>query len=364
MDELAVRLGIDPVELRLRNDTDKEPIKGLPYTSRSLARCLTEGANIFGWSHRDPRPGAMRNGAWLVGWGCAAAYYPAKISPSTARVSLMPDGTALVQTAAHDIGTGTYTIIAQTAADVLGLDPGQIAVEIGDSTLPVAGLSAGSSHASAVLNAVALACIDIRDRLARVGPGTLSETIARLGPGPVEAYAEHNPHGAPPDGVRQVQHGQASVTGGSQLKDRIQYSFGAQFAEVRVHERTREIRVPRLVGVFAAGRIVNPRTARSQLMGGMIWGVGAALHEVTEIDPRTARYVNDNLAEYLIPVNADVPSVEVRFLNERDLQVNPLGIKGVGELGIVGVNAAIANAVFHATARRVRELPIRLEALL
>lgn len=393
MDELAVALSMDPVELRRCNDTDHEPIKGLPYTSRSLIRCLEEGARRFGWSRRDPRPASMRDGDWLVGWGCAAAYYPAKIGPSCARVSLLPDGTARVQTGAHEIGTGTRTIIAQTAADRLGLDPGQVRVEIGDSSLPAAGLSAGSSHASAVLNVVALACEHLRDRLARAvataneGPlagrdparlmlvaGTLRardgasvplrDAIGRLGTGAIEAYAEHNPHGAPPDGVQKLQHGQAVVTGGSQLPDRIQYAFGGQFVEVRVHARTREIRVPRMVGAFAAGRIVNPRTARSQLMGGMIWGLGAALLEATEIDMRTARYVNDNIAEYLIPVNADVPSVDVLILPEEDRQVNPLGIKGVGELGITGVNAAIANAVFHATGRRVRDLPIRVEDLL
>jgi len=393
MDELAVALDMDPVELRRRNDTDREPIKGLPYTSRSLVRCLEAAAQAFGWSRRDPRPGAMREGDWLLGWGCAAAYYPAKIGPSSAQVLLMPDGTARVRTGAHEIGTGTYTVVAQTAADRLGLDPGRVAVEIGDSSLPAAGLSAGSSHASAVLNTVALACEQLRARLAQAavtaneGPlagrdpselvlagGTLRapdgtavplrDAMGPLGPGPLDAYAEHNPHGAPPDGVRKVQQGEAVVTGGSQLPDRIQYAFGAQFVEVRVHARTREIRVPRMVGAFAAGRIVNPRTARSQLMGGMIWGLGAALHEVTEIDTHTARYANDNISEYLIPVNADVPRVEVMILPEEDRLVNPLGIKGVGELGIVGVNAAIANAVFHATGRRVRELPIRVEDLL
>ena len=392
MDELAATLGMDPIELRRRNDTDREPIKGLPYTSRSLMRCLDEGARAFGWSRREPRPGGMRDGEWLIGWGCAAAYYPAKIGPSTARVVLNEDGTARAMLAAHDIGTGTYTIIAQTVADRLGIDPAKVAVEIGDSDLPAAGLSAGSSQASAVLNVIAVACDQLRERLARAAatandtplagrdPASfvlaggelraadgaampLRDATARLGGGPVEAHAEHNPHGAPPDGVRKVEQGQPVVVGGP-LSDRIQYSFGAQFVEVRVHARTREIRVPRMLGAFAAGRIINPRTARSQLMGGMIWGLGAALLEQTDIDARTARYMNRDLSEYLIAVNADVPSVDVVIVPEDDTLVNPLGMKGVGELGIVGVNAAIANAVFHATGRRVRDLPIRLEHLL
>ncbi len=192
----------------------------------------------------------------------------------------------------------------------------------------------------------------------------LPQAIARLGPGPVEVYAENNPYGAPPDGVRKVQHGQPVVIGGSQYPDRIEYSFGAQFAEVRVHAHTREIRVPRLLGIFAVGCIINPRTTRSQLMGGMIWELGAALLEQTKIDPRSARYVNANIAEYLIAVNADAPAVEVIIVPEQDRDANQLGMKGVGELGIVGVNAAITNAVFHATGRRVRELPIRTEDLL
>ncbi len=400
LDELAFALELDPVELRRRNDTDREPIHGLPFTSRGLVRCLDAAAKAFGWDHRDPRPGRMRDGDWQIGWGCASSYYPAKSGAACARVFLRPDGTARVEMAAHEIGNGALTVLAITAADRLGLEPERVEVRLGDSDLPAAGLAAGSSHTAGIANALALACEEVRARVARAAtaandgpfagrdPATLgfaggalrgadgaaeplAAALARVAPaasgsppGAVEGYAEHVPHGAPPDAARKAREGQPTVIGGAQLKDRIQYGFGAQFAEVRVHARTGEVRVPRLVGAFAAGRIVNPRTARSQLMAGMIWGIGSALHEGTEIDRRTARYANTNLAEYLIAVNADVGAVEVVMLPEEDALVNPLGIKGVGELGCVGTSAAIANAVFHATGRRVRHLPIRVESLL
>ncbi|MXP63085.1 xanthine dehydrogenase family protein molybdopterin-binding subunit [Roseomonas sp. M0104] len=390
MDELAVALDMDPVELRRINDARNEPIKGLPYTSRSLLECFDAAGSAFGWSRRERRPGSMREGDWRIGWGCAASYYPAKISAACARVTLTSGG-ARLDIAAHEIGTGAWTVLAMTAADQLGLEPEQVEVHLGDSTLPAAGLAAGSSHTASICNAVALACRELRDRLAlavateNAGPfagqepaalrlegGTLrgaggvaeplSATFARTGP--LDAYAEYIPHGNPPDAPDKLRQGTPMTTGGAQLPDRIQYGFGAQFVEVRVHARTGEVRVPRITGAFAAGRIMNPRTAHSQLMGGMIWGIGSALLEATEIDRRNAHYVNDNLSEYLIAVNADVPAVEVIIVPEEDRLVNPLGIKGIGELGCVGTNAAIANAVFHATGRRLRELPIRPEHLL
>jgi len=390
MDELAIALDMDPVELRRINDTRREPIKGLPYTSRSLLECFDAAAEAFGWSRRDKRPGSLREGDWRIGWGCAASYYPAKISAACARVALSAQG-ARVDIAAHEIGTGAWTVLAMTAADQLGIEPEQVEVHLGDSTLPAAGLAAGSSHTASICNAVAMACRELRERLthaavtANAGPlagqdpaalrfegGALrgekgaAETLAALlgRTGPMDAYAEHVPHGNPPDAPEKVKQGTPMTTGGAQLPDRIQYGFGAQFVEVRVHARTGEVRVPRITGAFAAGRIINPRTAHSQLMGGMIWGIGSALLEITEIDRRNAHYVNDNISEYLIAVNADVPSVEVILVPEEDRLVNPLGIKGVGELGCVGTNAAIANAVHHATGRRLRQLPIRPEHLL
>ncbi len=393
LDELAETLGIDPVELRRINDTTTDPATGQAFSSRSLMQCFDAAAARFGWSQRNPKPGSMRDGDWLVGQGCAAAAYPANIGAGAARVLLGPDGEASVQIAAHDLGTGSHTIIAQTAADRLGLTVEQVMVQLGDSDLPPAGLAAGSSHASGICHAVALACEDIRTRLATAAttsnagpfagqdPGHLTlasgelrdahgvseplhEAMARVTGGALEAYAENIPKGLPPDSVGKLYAGQMAISRGTQRKDFTTYAFGAQFVEVRVHARTREIRVQRAVGAFAAGRIVNPRTAHSQLMGGMIWGISSALHEATEIDARTARYTNDNIAEYLIPVNADIRDIEVIMVPETDAGVNPLGMKGIGEIGVVGMNAAIANAVYHATGRRIRSLPIRIEDLL
>ncbi|MET1028875.1 MAG: xanthine dehydrogenase family protein molybdopterin-binding subunit, partial [Dongiaceae bacterium] len=356
MDELADTLKIDPIELRRVNDTMHEPIKNLPYTSRSLMACFDAGAKAFGWSNRNPQPGSMRDGDWLIGWGCASTMYPTAVAPATARVTLSPGGRARVQTASHDIGTGAYTVIAQTAAEGLGLPVENITVLLGDSDLPPAPVAGGSNSTASVCNVVFKACADIRNRL--------GNAAATDSDGVIEAYAENVPHGAPADGIKQLYQGHSSLAGGAKLKDRIQFAFGAEFVELRIHSLTREIRCNRLLGAFAAGRIVNPTTAHSQLMGGLIWGLSSALHEATEIDRGTARYYNDDLAEYMIPVNADVPVVDVLMLPEDDSQVNELGIKGVGELGNVGTNAAVANAVYHATGQRVRDLPIRLEHLL
>jgi xanthine dehydrogenase YagR molybdenum-binding subunit len=392
MDELSYALGMDPLELRRVNDTRVEPVNNKPYTSRQLVQCIDAGAKAFGWSRRDPKPGSMRDGDWQIGLGFAAAAYPANIGASSTRVRLTPEGKARVEMGAEDVGTGSYTIVALVAADGLGIKVEDVTVEIGDSNLPVAGLSAGSNHGSAISNVVAKACDQIRDRIAQaavaadkspfkgadpkslklvsgklIGPTGKSEplkdAVSRVG-GVVEVYTENVPKGAPPDSIAKLYQGQMAMARGSDVDGEMRFAFGAQFVEVRVHALTREVRMNRAVGAFAAGCILNPVTARSQLMGGMIWGVSAALHEATEIDPRTARYYNDDLADYLVPVNADIGPVDVIMLPEDDHEINPLGVKGVGELGITGMNAAVANAVYHATGVRVRDLPIRIEKLL
>jgi len=354
MDELAAALNMDPVELRRINDTLSDPIDHLPFSSRSLIECFDRAGEAFGWRRRDPRPASMRDGEWLIGWGCASAIYSANIGAANVRLSYNPAGSATVAIAAHEIGTGTETIIAGLVADRLNLDISRITVELGSSDLPAAGLAAGSSHASSVCNAVAKACGEVKQRIAGSNrdPG-----ISGL----IEVYVENVPDGCGPDDPKKLYRGQPSFASDEK---HARHAFGAQFAEVRIHELTREVRVPRLTGAFAAGTIINPVTTKSQLMAGMIWGMSAALLEETEIDRRTARYVNSNLSDYLIPVNADVPSAEVILVPEKDDIVNPLGMKGVGELGIVGMNAAIANAVYHATGRRIRELPIRIECLI
>jgi len=394
MDELADALHMDPVELRRVNDTQVEPIKGLPYTSRALMPCFDAAAAAFGWKGRNHAPGAMRDGDWLIGWGCAASLYPTQMGPAAARVTLTPAGGVKVETATHEIGNGVITALALTVADCLGLPLDRIEVLIGDSKLPPSPVAGGSNSTASVCNVVALACQDIAARIvgAAVAPGSggpfagvdpallrfadgrlhgangksepLTSAATRVQHGAIEAYAENVPHGVPPAGAAALYKGKGPLAGGAKLKDRIQFAFGAHFVEVRVHARTREVHVPRVVSAFAAGRIVNPKTAKSQLMGGQIWGISAALFEATEIDRKSARYYNDDLAEYLIPVNADIGTIETIFLPETDDQVNALGIKGIGELGNVGMNAATANAVFHATGVRIRTLPIRIEKLL
>ena len=368
MDELAVALAMDPVELRRVNDTMKEPIKGLPYTSRTLMPCFDQAAAAFGWSTRTSQPGSMRDGDWLVGWGCATSAYPTSMAPASARVSLFPDGTARVETASHEIGNGIYTVAGQAAAERLGVPADKVSVLLGDTDLPPAPVAGGSISTASVCSAIVQACDAIRARLGDNTSGAtptmdLVATLKNRGAGSVQEYAEWMPHGAPKGAMQALYKGAAQPIGGAKLTDRIQFAFGAQFVEVRVHARTREIRVPRIVGAFASGRIMNTRTAHSQYMGGMIWGLGSALQEQTEIDARAARYVNTNLADYLVPVNADVGDVQVIMVPEEDTAINPLGIKGIGEIGIVGTSAAVANAVYHATGQRLRDLPLRIDDL-
>ncbi len=391
MDELAVALNMDPVELRRVNDTMKDPVTGRPYSSRSLVHCLEAGAEAFGWRNRSAAPGSMRDGDWLVGWGCATACYPTNIGPAAVRIRLTSDGAVRVSTAAHEIGNGAYTVIGQATAERLGVSPDKVTVFLGDSALPAAPVAGGSNTTASTTSAVVKACDAIRAKLFKAAAsdgesplaGTsmsdftltgghitagnaampLADAFRQLGQSVIEEYAESIPRGLPPDSMERVYHGHTKLIGGPR-GEKIAFAFGGQFVEVRVHALTREIRIPRAVGAFAAGRIMNPRTARSQLMGGMIWGLSAALFEATELDKRTARYVNTNLADYLIPVNADIQTIDVILVPETDTWINPLGVKGLGELGNVGLNAAVANAVYHATGRRIRDLPIRLEKLL
>jgi xanthine dehydrogenase YagR molybdenum-binding subunit len=369
IDELAVKLAMDPVELRRRNDTDKNWVTGKPYTSRSLMACYDAASQAFGWSKRNPAAGSMRDGDWLVGWGCATATYPTQVAPAVARVRLAADGTARVEMAVHDVGTGAYTVIGQMAAECLSIQPDKVAVVIGDSSLPPGPVSGGSCTTASACSAVKLACDQILARLGVAATSTAPQRKAafeKLQVGAVEETGNYVPPSSRSKSTAGLYQGSVDISGGPNAENasNTMFAFGAEFVEVRIHARTREIRVPRIVGAFAAGRIMNPRTAHSQLMGGMIWGIGSALHEFTEIDRREARYVNDNLAEYLIPVNADIRQVDVLMLPEVDTQINPAGAKGIGELANVGTAAAVANAVFHATGRRVRELPITIDKLL
>jgi xanthine dehydrogenase YagR molybdenum-binding subunit len=374
MDELSYALSMDPLELRRRNYAERDPESGKPFSSKSLLACYEQGAARFGWSKRGARVRSRREGHKLVGWGMATATYPAGVSPASARARIRPDGAALVQCGSQDLGTGTYTIMAQIAADALGIPVERVRFELGDTTLPEGPLSAGSKTAASVGPAVhrasleakrqaaLLAVEDAASPLYGLAPEELDAAdgslFAKKDPAKNDAYADILRRSAKPEVVAE-----ASTKESDDRKKYSLHSFGAQFAEVSVDEDLGEVRVTRLVGAFAGGRILNALTARSQLMGGMVWGIGFALHENTVRDPRTGRVVTRDFADYHVPTCLDVPDIDVIMVEEEDLHVNEVGAKGLGEIGITGSVAAIANAVYHATGKRIRELPITPDKL-
>ncbi|MGW0081079.1 xanthine dehydrogenase family protein molybdopterin-binding subunit [Streptomyces sp. NPDC003393] len=335
LDELAEKCGLDPVELRLRNEPERGPVSGLPFSSRNLPACFREGARRFGWADRDPRPGLRREGRWLLGTGTAAASFGAGAGPSTAAATAEPDGTFTVRIAAADIGTGARTALTLIAADALEVAPDRIKVRIGDSDFGPAMIAGGSMGTRSWAWAVMTAAGELRERLA------LGADI-------------------PPEGITVRSDTTAAV---GALARRERHSFGAQFAEVAVDVTTGEVRVRRMLGIFAAGRIVNPLTARSQLIGGMTWGISMALHEEAVRDRATGGLYGADLAGYHVATHADVPFVEADWVDDPDPD-DPVGIKGIGEIGVVGAAAAIANAVWHATGVRHRDLPIRPDRVL
>jgi xanthine dehydrogenase YagR molybdenum-binding subunit len=337
IDELAIACADDPIELRIRNEPPVHPENDLPWSSRNLAACLREGAERFGWAPRDPSPGTRRDGRWQIGTGVAASTYPARRSSSQAGARAEPDGSFVVRIGAADIGTGARTVLTQIAADALGAAPERVRLELGDSALPWARLAGGSMGTASWGSAVVKACDALHALLGARGGDVPAEGL--------EASADT-----------------ADDVAADERLER--HAFGAQFAEVRVDADTGEIRVPRLLGVFAAGRILNPITARSQLIGGMTWGLSMALHEESVLDREFGDYLNHDFAQYHVAACADVLDIEATWIDEDDEHLNPMGAKGVGEIGIVGTAAAIANAVHHATGVRVRDLPIRLDRVL
>ncbi|WP_420136510.1 aldehyde oxidoreductase molybdenum-binding subunit PaoC [Sphingomonas sp.] len=361
MDELAEKLGMDPVELRIRNDVQYDPETGpdTPFSSRKLIECLRTGAEKFGWSRRDPKPGQMRDGKWRIGYGVAAAFRPNITMDSNARVTLRPDGTVLVETDMTDIGTGSYTIIAQTAAEMLGVQLGQVEVRLADSDFPTSSGSGGSWGGNSSTAGVYAACETLRQQLAQKAGFNVSEVV--FADGTVRSGGRSVPLAEiAGDGV--VVEGGIKV--GSLADDYAQASFGAHFCEVGVDSDTAEVRVRRMLTVAAAGRILNPKTARSQCLGGMTMGIGAALMEECVVDTRFGYFVNHDMAEYHVPVHADIPDLEVIFLEEEDDKSSPMKAKGVGELGICGVGAAVANAIYHATGARIRDYPLTMDKIL
>jgi xanthine dehydrogenase YagR molybdenum-binding subunit len=372
IDELAVALKLDPLEFRLRNYAEQDPHEGKPFASKMLRECYRQGAATFGWSRRTREPRSMRDGRMLVGWGMATSTYPTNQRPAKARVRIAADGSVVVQSGTQDLGTGTYTVMSQVAADTLGVPVAQVRFALGDSTLPPAPGSGGSCTVPSVAPAVLAACQAARAKIFGLAQGD-----AQLGWRDVPAEAMRLENGAvvAPQGSVAVaallsRAGQDAVEAeaGTALDDRARHysrhAFGAQFAEVLVDPDLCTIRVNRWVGAFDAGRVLNSKTAHSQLIGGITYGIGMALLEETHVDAETGRIVNANIAEYLVPVNADVPDIQAVFVANDEQNSNPLGVKGLGELPMVGVAGAIANAVYHATGVRVRKVPIRIEDVL
>lgn len=368
MDELAGELGIDPVELRLRNHAEHDPSTGKPFSSKRLRECYALGAELAGWADRPPAPRSVRDGDALIGYGMASSTMFSIGQPASARLTVRADGSVLIEAGTQEIGTGVYTIMPQVAAEVLGCSPGQVTLRLGDTTLPPTGGTYGSSTTGSVGSAVHAAARALAAKLASMAfaEGGASAEAVRLDGADVVL------RGGPVDrvGLRELldRSGTDAVSADGEWSPsdsgHTAMTFGAIFAEVAVDELLPIPRVRRLIGVYSAGRIINALTARSQMIGGMTWGIGQALLEQSVPEPHLGRWVAKNLAGYLLPVNADVPDLSVSFVDEYDEHAGALGAKGIGELGAVGVSAAIANAVHHATGTRVRDLPITPEALL
>ncbi|WP_088347077.1 MULTISPECIES: xanthine dehydrogenase family protein molybdopterin-binding subunit [Rhodomicrobium] len=360
MDELAEQLGLDPIEFRKRNEPAQNPLRGVPFSTRRLIECYDEGARRFGWDQRNPVPGETRDGEWLVGMGMAAAVRNNLLVESQARVRLTPEGRAIVETDMTDIGTGTYTILAQIAGEMLGLPLDRVEIRLGDTDFPHAAGSGGSFGAAASGSSVALACEEIIGRLAALMDATPEQLT--LQDGIATARNRRKPLAELLDGKAMEALG--TIQQGKNGQAFSQASYGAQFAEVAVNGVTGETRVRRLLGVFDCGRILNAKTARSQAVGGMIWGLSYALHEEAVVDTRSGAFVTRDLAEYHVAANADVPQIEAYFLDATDPYANPLGVKGIGELTVGGTGAAIANAIYNACGVRAREFPLTLDRLL
>ena len=375
VDELAYALGMDPIELRRRNEPEIDEGENKPFSSRSLMKCCDLGAERFGWSRRDPRPRSMRDGRLLIGMGVASATYPAGHAPASALARLLPDGVAEVEVAASDMGPGTYTSMTQVAADSLGLPVEQVRFSLGRSEFPPAPPHGGSWTMASVGSAVRAACMAVQEEAAKRAIADQRSPVfgaaldgVEWNEGRLRRRGDASPGQAYRDIVasagRPIEARASSQRDPDVAERYSMHAFGAVFAEVAVDPDVGTIRVRRAQGAYGAGRIINPRLAASQCTGGMVGGIGMALMERTVLDPRDGRPVNAHMADYLVPVNLDIPELEAHFVEEQDPHVNPLGVKGLGEIALVGMAPAIANAVFHATGKRVRDLPIRIEDVL
>ncbi|SFG39833.1 xanthine dehydrogenase family protein molybdopterin-binding subunit [Pontibacter chinhatensis] len=375
MDEMAYKLGMDPLEFRLKNYAEKDQNKDKLFSSKELKECYRQGAEKFGWSKRNPEPRSMKEGHNLVGWGMAHGAWEAKQQEAEAKATLTPDGKLTVGSATADIGTGTYTAMTQIAADTVGLPLENVTFQLGDSSLPKSPLEGGSWTVSSVGSAVKAVCDKVREKLLDLAQQLENSPVANVGldevtfaDGKISLNTDPSKTVSILDALKQ--------NGGQAIEEKVTskpvegqekfspYAHSATFVEVKVDEDLGTVKVTRVVSAIAGGRIINPKTARSQILGGMVWGIGAALEEETVMDNNLGRFINHDLDKYHVPVNADVHDMEVIFVEEKDEHVNPIGAKGLGEIGIVSVAPAIANAVFHATGKRIRELPITLDKLL
>ncbi|GAB3540220.1 xanthine dehydrogenase family protein molybdopterin-binding subunit [Pontibacter brevis] len=375
MDELAYALKMDPIEFRLKNYSEKDQNEDKPFSSKELRACYRQGAEKFGWEKRNPAPRSMREGHNLIGWGMAHGAWEANQAQASAKAVLTQDGKLTVSSATADIGTGTYTVMTQIAAETLGLPLEDVTFRLGDSSLPDAPLEGGSKTVSTVGTAVKSACDKVRERLLELAQRVEASPLVNAGVDDVvfengKIRLKHEPSKAV-SVVAAMQQNQGnaieeevSSKPADNQSDYARYAHSATFVEVKVDEDLGTIKVTRVVSAIAGGRIINPKTARSQILGGVVWGIGVAMEEDTVMDTNLGRFMNHDLDKYHVPVNADVHDVEVIFVEETDEIVNPLGAKGLGEIGIVSVAPAIANAVFHATGKRVRQLPITLDKLL
>ena len=376
MDELAFKLNMDPLELRLKNYAEEDQNSKKPFSSKELRACYMQGAEKFGWSNRNPEPRSMRDGNQLIGWGVASASWDAQQQKCAAKAVLSPDGKLVVSSGTSDIGTGTYTVMTQIAAQTLGLPIEDVTFKLGDSSMPVAPLQGGSWTVTSVGSAVKMVCEEVAKKLLKLAKKMDHSPLADAGiddvvfeNGQIRLKSELTPAAVSIKGIisNEKENIEEESSASPSMIDKMKYSFNshsAVFVEVKVDEDLGTIQVTRVVSAVAGGRIMNAKTARSQIMGAVVWGIGMALHEDSVMDHNFGRFMNHNYAEYHVPVNADIKNIDVIFVEEEDSIINPLGAKGVGEIGIVGVPGAIANAVFHATGKRIRKLPIQLDTLL
>ena len=374
MDELAYATKIDPLELRLINYSDRDQNEDRPYSSKQLRECYSQGAEKFGWSRRNPQPRSMRDGNELVGWGMATGIWEAMQVPASAKAVLTANGSVEIASATADMGPGTYTMMTQLAAEMLGAPLDNVTAKLGDSALPDAPVEGGSFTTSSVGSAIHAACRAVQEELLRLAGKTKGSPLAGaklddvvFAEGKIRHKEDESREVSVADAMRAGKADRIERSASAKPNARSKYSHythSAVFAEVKVDEQLGVVRVTRMVSAVADGRILNPKIAGSQILGAVVGGIGMALHEETATDHRFGRFMTHNLADYHVPVNADVHAIDVIFVDEKDKEINPLGIKGVGEIGIVGTAAAIANAVFHATGKRVRDLPITIDKLM